>query len=112
MSVAPVRRTGVVLAVALVLLVVGLGVRLVQAHREEGTWSLTTPGIAHRIHVFDRDYDRSGRSRAPADGFVERTTVPGGTVLVPSDLGRRLPLVIEVRDDEGQLWTYGLVGGP
>ncbi|CAI9419143.1 hypothetical protein HIDPHFAB_03544 [Nocardioides sp. T2.26MG-1] len=23
-----------------------------------------------------------------------------------------LPVVIYVRDDEGQVWTYGMVGGP
>ncbi|MBS2938291.1 hypothetical protein KDN32_11110 [Nocardioides sp. J2M5] len=106
------RVAFVITAVALSLLAAGLGVRLVQVHREEGTWSLTTPGVAHRIHVFDRDYDRSGRSRDPVDDLVEGATVPGGTVLVPPDLGRRLPLVIEVRDDEGRVWTYGLVGGP
>lgn len=99
--------TGVVVAGA-------VGVRLEHVHEETGQWGLLAWAAAPaRISTLDRSYDRSRQApETSAAGYVrEGETKGGGTILVPAEpVG--IPLVVYVRDRQGRLWTYGLVGGP
>ena len=92
-----------------------IGARVVQVHDDSGVWGLF--GVSEtpeRIEVLGREYDRGDRpdvSRTPPGLVRHGETQGGGTILVPVDVGGT-PVVIYVRDEDGQVWTYGLVGGP
>lgn len=100
--------------VALVVAVIAVGVRLEHVHDTYGVWQLTPPEIPNRTRELGRDYDRSDiqpLGSAPPDLTEHGETAGGGTLLVPDDASG-LPLIVYVRDHEGQVWEYGLVGGP
>lgn len=108
-------RTAVVVAVA-VLAAGLLSAQAVHVREKYGQWGLTAPQTPARIPARGRDYDRSTLSvrRSLPDGLEpEGTTDGGGRIFVPAGLRRHeVPLVIYVQDDDGAVWTYGLVGGP
>jgi hypothetical protein len=99
---------------ALVVAVVAVGVRLEHVYDTYGVWQLTAPDIPNRIRALGRDYDRSDVQplRSTPPDLVERgETAEGGALLVPEGASA-VPLVVYVRDHKGQVWEYGLVGGP
>lgn len=105
------------LAVVPALVVGGgaVGARLEHVHDVTGQWRLiVSSATPARISALGRSYDRSGRSARTSvpSGLASAGETPaGGTILVPvGETGT--PLVIYVRDREGLIWTYGLVGGP
>jgi hypothetical protein len=102
-------------AVVAAVAVTVLGVRMVQLHDAYGEWRLTATETPARLSALGRDYDRGDLrpGRAVPSGYeAAGEAEDGGTLLVPSDLHGRVPVVIYVRDDEGRVWTYALVGGP
>lgn len=89
--------------------------RVVHMHDTYGEWRLTATQTPLRITALGRDYERSDlapKSEAPSGLEPRGQTEGGGTLLVPKPLNGRDPVVIYVQDDEGQAWSYGLVGGP
>jgi hypothetical protein len=109
-------KRGIVLAVALVIVVVALGVTVqaVRMHRSYGEWGLSVPETPARIDALNRQYDKGDPTSAnvvPNDFVASGKTAGGATVLVPQD-ARPQPIVIYVRDSDEQAWEYALVGGP
>lgn len=110
------KRLVFLAALVAAVVVIAVGARLVHMHEVYGELRLTATETPHRIAVLGRDYDRSEsrptRSTTPP-GFVEDgQTESGGTLLVPNGLAGRVPTVLYVRDGDGRLWSYALVGGP
>lgn len=102
------------LAVAVAVAAIAVGVRLEHVHDTYGVWQLAATDTPDRITAFGRDFDRSDLKplrSAPLDLVERRETVGGGTLLVPSRASG-VPVVVYLRDHEGQVWVYGLVGGP
>jgi hypothetical protein len=112
-------RIGVVGLVAVAMLI--LGGQAVRMHRDSGEWRFTQSATPHRIHVGDRDYERSELPPValPAGYEAQGSTQGGGTVYVPSDAVVTpegevvVPLIVYVRvDGAHDVVNYGLVGGP
>lgn len=103
-------------AVVLVVVVGGLlFVRAVRIHDKYGEWALTGTATPLRVSALGRDYKRGEldpRDTLPDDVEVYDEIENGGTVFVPTGLGDIAPVVIFVQDDNGDVWTYALVGGP
>ena len=111
----PVKKWAAIAAIIGVVAVTAVGIQLVRMHDTYGEWRLTATETPTRITALDRDYDRSNLKpkSAPPSGLERRgETEGGGTILVPEGLKGRTPVVIYVQDDEGRVWSYGLVGGP
>ncbi len=109
------KKLVLIAAFAAAVAVIAVCARLVHVHDTYGEWRLTSTETPNRITALGRDYNRSESepaTSAPA-GFVERgETNSGGTILAPKRSKVAIPVVIYVRDDDGQVWSYALVGGP
>ena len=107
----------VLITVAAVLAVVA-GLLFVQALRVQdkyGEWGLTASAPPLQVSTLGRDYrrgDLSPSDAAPPGLQANGETDDGATILVPTGMGDRVPVVIYVQDDDGDVWTYALVGGP
>ncbi len=103
-------------AAALVLVVTSLLlVQAVRIHEKYGEWGIRASATPLRMSVLGRDYDRGDLrpgNALPDDVKPAGKTEGGGTILVPADLGDRDPVIVYVKDEQGRVWTYGLVGGP
>jgi hypothetical protein len=61
-----------------------------------------------------RQYDR-GREAAPTevpDSYGPHGETEGGGVILAPRPDRSQPVVVFVRESDGRVWAYGLVGGP
>ena len=114
-SLSLVKRLALLAVVVGAVAVMALAVRVVRIHDTYGEWRLTATETPNRLTALGRDYDRSERApgtEVPSGLEPAGETEGGGTVLVPIGLHGRDPVLIYVRDDEGRVWTYSLVGGP
>jgi hypothetical protein len=105
----------------LVLVVVVLAVQVIRVHEATGEFRLTPSAAPPELTEYHRHYRRSS---PPADSLPKDVqdigeTSGGGELFGPRHLavegtpeGPVVPTVLWVRDDDGEVWTYGLVGGP
>ncbi len=102
-----------VLGSLLVIAAFAVGVQLLRMHDESGEWRLTHSATPNRIEVAGRDYDRSNLppTALPRGASARGRTDGGGTIYLPNVEGRT-SLMAYVRDDDGTVWSYALVGGP
>ncbi len=112
---AAVKRVLVAVTAVVVVAARLLLMQSVRTHERYGEWGIAAPATPLRITVLGRDYDRGDLApSATAPDDVDRLgeTDGGGTILVPAGSGGGQPVIVYVQDEEGRVWTYGLVGGP
>ena len=108
--------------VVVVLVVAAFAVQVVRVHEATGEFRLTPSDSPPEMHELGRDYRRSSATPGhtlPKDTQEIGQSPGGGELFGPrhvamegGDGGPVVPTVIWVRDDDGSVWTYGLVGGP
>ena len=111
-------RAGLVL---LVLAVAVLAVQVVRVHEATGEFRLTPSVSPPQLTEYHRHYRRSSPPGEALPGDVQEIgeTSGGGEVFGPRHIalqgipeGPVVPTVLWVRDNDGKVWTYELVGGP
>jgi hypothetical protein len=102
-----------VLSGLVVIAALAVGVQLLRMYEESGEWRLTHSATPNRIEVAGRDYDRSNLppTTLPGGASTKGRTDGGGTIYLPRVEGRT-SLLAYVRDEDGIVWSYALVGGP
>ena len=115
------RILSLLLGVAAVVVVL-LAVQVARVHHETGELRLTPSAAPPELHEAGRLYRRSAStptSSLPRGTQEVGTTAGGGVLFGPQRFSLEgpatepvVPTVIWVRDDDGNIWSYGLVGGP
>ena len=108
--------------VVVLIAVAVLAVQVVRVQGATGEFRLTPSESPPELHEVGRRYMRSSSTPTAAlpQGVQEIGETPGGGELFgPRHVslegdpeGPVNPTVIWVRDDDGRVWTYALVGGP
>ena len=109
------------LGVPVIVLAV-VAVQLVRVHQATGEFRLTASQAPPKLHQNGRDYLRhsSPITRLPDDTQRIGETPGGGELFGPRHVTLSLPAfkreivvpVLYVRDHDGHVWTYELVGSP
>jgi hypothetical protein len=108
--------------VVVALAVVAIALQVAHVHRETGELRLTPSEAPARLSELGRHYVRSSsqpRNLLPKDTQEIGESPGGGELFGPRHLAREgrsgdpiVPTVIWVRDEDGRVWSYALVGGP
>jgi hypothetical protein len=111
-------RAGLVVASAAAAV---FAVQAVRVHEATGEFRLTPSESPPELPELGRDYRRSSatpRHRLPRGAQEIGQSPGGGELFGPRQVATEgnahlgVPTVIWVRDGDGRIWTYGLVGGP